>query len=191
MTCDPQTIICSIDQLTQSLDEFNLNSFLATALATLLGVVAGAGLSFLLTTILRRQDRVITERKQMNEALTRMNSDIAAFSHHLRTSRPTFFRRKAHLVEDWPVLASIASARILATDSTDIAILDKVRDLVRAGRGTDHVSRTNNLSYVWRTFIVWRDGRDSELILSELDALIDATKRSQTWTLEMSAAAAQ
>ncbi|MGD8195249.1 hypothetical protein ACEXQB_012240 [Herbiconiux sp. P18] len=186
MPCDIQEITCSIDQLRVSLEAFNLNSFLATAVATLLGVLVGAVLSFFIQHRAWKLDLAAAHRREMDEALAKMNASITDLSYRLRTRKVRRWRKADADVEDWPALASIANARALASDVAETEILNRIRELVTAGRGTDVVSRTNNLSYVWRTTIVWREGKSPDEVLSELDDLIRATKQSKTWSLTTS-----
>lgn len=73
--------------------------------------------------------------------------------------------------QDWPVLAAIAMARMIARPGDEAAVLDAVRELVLSVRLTDVPQRTKSLTEVWRVLIVWRGGRPADEILAEIAAL--------------------
>lgn len=225
MTCAPADLVCSIEELGETLTSFNINDFFTTALATLVGVVVGA----LLTTIIGRveaknrrilrdeeaakqktlrdeeakerreareaeaahqrrlRDEEAQERREAREAdaeqqrIVRLEDALARLiweiNQHALNLRALWERQQVEDPapewgpQDWPVLAAIAAARMIARQGDESAVLDAIRELVLGVRMTDIKQRTNSLTMVWRALIIWREGRPVAEVLSDIASL--------------------
>lgn len=181
VTCDPYSIQCSIDELGRTLTSFNFNELLATALATLAGVLVGAVLTLLISRgeakhSRRLRDTEAEERRQerLNVALERVIWEINAHSVALRKvwERQQADRAKPEwLPPDFDILAAIAAARMIATNEDEKAVLNAIRQLTLDVRVAEVRKRIDALTLVWRTLILWREGSTKDDILDDIDEL--------------------
>lgn len=182
MTCDTADLNCAIEQLGRTLTDFDASTFFLTTVATAIGVLVGA----LPPAVIYYLERRRAQRERLGSALSALMEVISDFcvktnDFYSPSRTSTLIRRRKTESFDWPVIGSIAAARMLCTSADDRAILDRIRELVLVGRSAEPSIRTFNLSYVWRICIVWQGGQRVAATLRDIDELIAATIAGATY----------
>lgn len=181
MTCEPISTACSIDELGRTLTSFNANDLLATAIATVIGVIVGAMFALIGSRFeaghareLREQEADTRRVERMDVALERIIWEI---NNHSIDLRKVWERQQADqpqpewLPSDFSILAAIAAARMLAKTDDEKAVLDRIRELALNVRLAEVKARVASLTLVWRTLIQWREGAVLEVVLKDIDDL--------------------
>lgn len=182
MSCAAADINCAIEQLGRTLTDFDASTFALTTVATAIGVLFGALPPAVIYILERRR----AQRERLAAALSALMeviSDFCVRTNDFYSASHTFIaiRRRKTESFDWPVIGSIAAARMLCTSAGDKAILDRIRKLVLVGRTAEPSIRTFNLSYVWRICIIWQGGHTVVETLRDIDELIEATIAGATY----------
>uniref|UniRef100_A0A942T9M8 Uncharacterized protein n=1 Tax=Neobacillus citreus TaxID=2833578 RepID=A0A942T9M8_9BACI len=179
MHCEPNSIQCSIAELGRTLTSFNPNDLLATALATLVGVLVGSGLAFLISRgeaaharELRDEEREDRRRERLNAALENLiwqinEHALALLGERSRSDIPG----REWSAPDFGVLAAIAAARMIATNEDERAVLNEIRELTLAVRAAPIEKRIDSLTLVWRTLILWRERSSHDEVMRDLRQL--------------------
>lgn len=174
MTCEPNSIQCSINDLGHTLTSFNANDLLATAIATVAGVLFGAFLTRLAARREEKRARLLRDEERLNVALGRLIWEI---NDHSVALRRAWERQQAPesapewLPPDYGILAAIAAARMVATSEDEKAVLDGIRQLALEVRLVEIDKRVESLTLVWRTLILWREGMARDKVLKSIDEL--------------------
>lgn len=181
MTCDPYSVQCSIDELGRTLTGFNSNEFLATALATLIGVLVGAVLTLFINRGEAKHARSLRDREAEDRRQERLNTALEKviweINDHSLALEKVWERRQADqpqpegLPRDFGILAAIAAARMIATSEEEKAVLNAIRELTLDVREAEIRNRVDSLTLVWRTLILWREGSAQDDVLKDLDVL--------------------
>ncbi|MBW8027766.1 hypothetical protein EOG37_13900 [Clavibacter michiganensis subsp. michiganensis] len=192
MKCTELPIECALRDLGNTLTSFNINDLISTTLATVIGVVVGG--AFSLWFAAKDAKRTARDRESEQEHLRRLRSDelearrkdrlqaalvrvIEAINAHNLDLLDLHQRQEENtelvdwLPVDWPVLASVASARMIAKDDSEREILNGIRDFIMRLRTVSIRDRMQPMSEIWRVIILWQDGGDSVSILGEINKL--------------------
>lgn len=134
MECDPESIICELDQISDAMNQFDLVGFLTTLIATVLGLlipIAIAWLVFRGELKLRREERREDAFLRVIDAIAGLSTALWEHEHRLAALRVAGIGNAASNRGQFEpagpanhgVKHAIAAARVVAKSRTDLEAL--------------------------------------------------------------------
>lgn len=172
MSCTPDEVACQIERIADRMSVFDLNGFLATLIAT----VIGAAVASVITVLLYRHELRERRRVTIDDAIVLLIKEIQDFTNRLRAWRAEsakYERRMQRLgkklavdelptVPDRSAMQTAAEAFVLVSGKPEQTIAENTRRLLVGLSKVSYLRREpTEYNDVRQILVAWRSGKRS------------------------------